>query len=219
MKHKLFALLALVIFVAAVSVSIGKEDRASEVIPPNPKGFIGSWHPAPECGQCHVSLLSDRQLRAKLGSCNCHREAYTSAGAIDMDKIRKNAHGIKVCVDCHMGTGIANITQEIPCDEYHKIHQDTDCQDCHGKKEEISIPESEECDSCHSGNPHTVHGNRTGEMCVICHGPYGIEYKEEGYQLIEGVPKKKTGEMTYPTISNILKALIKFILKTKEGGA
>lgn len=219
MKIKLFALFIAVILVAAVSASIGEEDSGGEVIPPNPKGFIGSWHPAPECGQCHVSLLSDRGLLAKLGSCNCHREAYTSAGAIDTEKIRKNAHGTKTCVDCHIGTGIVNITQEIPCDKYHKIHQDIDCQDCHGKKENIAIPESEECDSCHNGNPHTVHGNKTGDMCVICHGAFGIEYKEGGYQLIDGVPEKKTEEMTYPTISNILKALIKFIFKQKEGGA
>jgi hypothetical protein len=222
LKLKVFALFIMIILVALITICIGQVDRGREVIPPNPKGFIGYWHPAPECGQCHVSLLSDRELVAKLGSCNCHREAYTTGGAIDTDKISKTAHGTKICVDCHIGTGMVNITQEIPGDKYHKIHQETDCQKCHGKRENIALPAGKNCDSCHISNPHTVHGNKTGDMCVICHGPFGIQYKEEGYQLIEGVPleknQKETGEMTYPTISNILKALIEFIFKPKEAG-
>jgi hypothetical protein len=220
---KLFAVLVtMVILVAAVSISIGEGDRASEVIPPNPSGFLGGgrgWHPAPECVQCHVSLLSDGALRAKLGNCKCHGGAYTSGGAIDMDKIRKDAHGVTVCIDCHIGSGIAISAGEIPCDEIHRLHVRVDCQACHGKRESLTIPDGN-CDFCHIGDAHSVHGNKMGDLCVVCHGPFGIEYKEGGYQMKEGeLVEKKTEEMTYPTISNILKALIKFIFKPEEGGA
>lgn len=216
MKIKLFALLVMVILVVAVSISIGGGDRnrTIEVIPPNPRGFIGTWHPAPECGQCHVSLLSEGALRAKLGSCECHRETYTSAGAIDMEKIRKNAHGVKVCIDCHIGSGIATGVEEVPCDEIHRPHVRVDCQACHGERESITIPETGNCDSCHLGDAHSVHGNKTGSLCVACHGSFGIKYKAEGYQMKEGVPvEKKPEEITYPTILNILKALKKIIFK------
>jgi len=217
MQIKLFAVFAMAILVAAVSISIGEGDRGSEVIPPNPKGFIGSWHPAPECGQCHVSLLSDKGLHAKLGACQCHRESYTTSGGIDMEKIRKNAHGVTVCIDCHIGSGSVEGT---PGDKIHRPHVRVDCQACHGKRESIMIPETGNCDFCHLGDAHSVHGNKTGNLCVVCHGSFGIKYKEERYQLKEGVfVEKKTEEMTYPTISNILKALIEVIFKPKEGGA
>lgn len=219
MKLKLFfTVFAIVILVIAVSISIGEGDRANEVVPPNTAGFLsGGWHPAPECVQCHVSLLSKGELRAKLGSCNCHRDAYTTGGKIDMGKISKKAHGIKVCIDCHIGTetGIASTsTEAIPCGEFHKVHENVDCQACHGERRQITIPKSKRCNSCHDVNPHTVHANKTGEMCVICHGAFGKKYKEAGYQLKEGVPvEKKHEETIYPTISNILKALIKFIFR------
>lgn len=214
MKIKLFTLLVMVVLVAAVSVPTGEGDGASEVIPPNPSGFLaGGWHPAPECVQCHVSLLSEGALRAKLGSCECHRKEYTSAGEIDMGKIRTVAHDIKACIDCHIGAGVASI-QAIPCDEIHKLHVGADCQACHNEKRSIAIPETGRCDSCHDVNPHAVHGNKTGDLCVVCHGAYGIKYKEEGYQMVKGVPVAEVQEETiYPTISNLLKALVKFIFK------
>ncbi len=217
-RIKLFAVLVtMVILVAAVSISIGEGDRASEEIPPNTAGFLGGgWHPAPECVQCHVSLLSEGGLRAKLGNCKCHGDAYTSGGAIDMDKIRKNAHGVTICIDCHVGSGIVTSAEEIPCDEFHRAHVRVDCQACHSERESVAIPGSGSCDSCHLGDAHSIHGNKTGDLCVVCHGSFGIKYKEEGYQLKEGVPaEKKTEEeeMTYPTISNILKALIKSVFK------
>jgi len=217
MQIKLFAVFAMAILVAAVSISIGEGDKGSEVIPPNPKGFIGTWHPAPECGQCHVSLLSDKGLHAKLGSCQCHREVYTTGGNIDMEKIRKDAHGVTVCIDCHIGSGSV---EGITGDKIHRPHEHVDCQACHGKRESIMIPETGNCDFCHLGDAHSVHGNKTGNLCVVCHGSFGIKYKEEGYQLKEGVfVEKKKEEMAYPTISNILKALIEIIFKPKEGGA
>ena len=217
MKIKLFALLAMVIFVTVASVPIGEGDMDGEVIPPNPSGFLaGRWHPAPECVQCHVSLLSEGALRAKLGSCECHLKTYTSAGGIDMGKIRKDAHDIKACIGCHMGAGVASI-QAIPCDEIHDVHVGADCQACHNERKRITIPESGRCDSCHDANPHAVHGNKTGDMCVICHGAYGIKYKEEGYQMMEGIPVEAVQEETiYPTISNLLKALVKFILDFRQ---
>jgi hypothetical protein len=215
MKPKLLALLLMGILVAAVSISMGEGDRASEVVPPNTARFLaGEWHPAPECIQCHVSLLSEGTLRAKLGSCECHREAYTSDGKIDNEKIRKNAHGVTVCTDCHVGSGIATDAGEIPCDEIHRPHVRVDCQACHGERDCIAIPETGNCDFCHLGDAHSVHGNKTGDLCVACHGSFGIKYKAEGYQLKEGVPvEKKPEEIIYPTISNILKAIIKFIFK------
>ena len=213
MKIKLFALLAMLILIVAVSAGWGERDRAVEVIPPNPRGFIGSWHPAPECGQCHVSLLSETALRAKLGSCKCHKEAYTTEGNIDIEKIRKNAHGSKVCVDCHIGSGITTSAGVIPCDELHRVHVSVDCQACHGERESITIPDGN-CNSCHLGDAHSVHGNKTGSLCVACHGSFGVKYKEEGYQIKEGVPvEKKTEEVNYPTILNILKVLNKIVFK------
>jgi len=216
MKLKLFAFLVMVIFVAALSIGMGEGDRASEVIPPNPRGFIGTWHPVPECGQCHVSLLSEGALRAKLGSCKCHKEAYTTAGAIDMDKIRTVAHGSKTCIDCHIGSGIVTSAEETPCDEIHRVHVSVDCQACHDERESLTIPDGN-CDFCHLGDAHSVHGNKMGDLCVACHGSFGIKYKEEGYQLKEGVPvEKKKEEISYPTISNILKALMELIFKQGE---
>jgi hypothetical protein len=214
MKIELFALLVMAILFTVVSVSTGEGDGHSEAIPPNPSGFLaGRWHPAPECVQCHVSLLSEGALRAKLGSCDCHGKTYISAGGIDMGKIRKNAHDIKACIDCHIGAGVASI-QAIPCDEIHNVHVGTDCQACHNERKSIVIPETGRCDSCHDVNPHAVHGNKTGDLCVVCHGAYGIKYKEEGYQMIEGVPVETFQEETiYPTISNLLKALVKFIFE------
>ncbi len=211
---KLFALFVIVILIVAVSIGICERDSDSEVIPPNTAGFLGGgWHPAPECIQCHVSLLSEGALRAKFGSCECHRETYTSGGKIDNEKIRKNAHGVMVCIDCHIGTGMVS-TQAIACDELHRVHEDVDCQTCHGERLSIAIPETDNCDFCHRGDAHFVHGNKTGNLCVACHGSFGIQYKAEGYQIKEGVPaEKKPEETTYPTISNILKALIEHIFK------
>lgn len=217
MELKQFALLVIVILVVAVSTGIGEEDSDSEVIPPNTAGFLsGRWHPAPECIQCHVSLLSEGALRAKLGSCECHRETYTSGGKIDNEKIRKNAHGVMVCIDCHIGTGTVS-TQAIPCDELHRVHTHVDCQACHGERMSITIPENGNCDFCHRGEAHFVHGDKTGNLCVACHGSFGIKYKAEGYQMKEDVlEEKKTEETTYPTISNLLKALIELIFKQGE---
>jgi len=222
MKIKLFAVLGMAILIAAVSASIGmgEEDENEEVIPPNTAGFLGGgWHPAPECIQCHVSLLSEGALRAKLGSCECHRNIYTSGGDIDMGKIRQNAHGVPVCIDCHIGSGMITSEDAIPCDEVHRPHVEIDCQACHGENENIIIPESGNCDSCHSADAHAAHGNKTGDLCVACHGSFGVKYKEEGYQLIEGVPiSNAPEEMTYPTISNILRALINVMFEPKEEG-
>lgn len=216
MKIRPLAMLVMVILVAAVSVPVGEGDSDSEVIPPNSAGFLaGSWHPAPECVQCHVSLLSEDALRAKLGSCECHLSLYSPPeGPIDMEKIRKTAHDIKACIDCHIGTGLASF-REIHCDEIHDVHVNVDCQGCHNERKLITIPESGRCDSCHSADPHTVHGEKTGDLCVICHGAYGAEYKEVGYQLVEGVPAAAAvqEEASYPTISNVLKAVIEFIFK------
>jgi hypothetical protein len=214
MKLKLLVLFAMTILVVSVSAPTGEGGGDSEVIPPNAIGFLGgSWHPAPECVQCHVSLLSDDVLRAKLGSCECHREAYTSDGDIDMGKIRTNAHDTKACIDCHIGTGLKSF-MAIPGDEIHNVHVNVDCQGCHDERELINIPETGRCETCHSANPHTVHGNKTDDLCVVCHGSYGIKYKAEGYQMEEGVPVEIVQEETiYPTISNTLKAFIEFIFK------
>ncbi|HID20568.1 MAG TPA: hypothetical protein EYP28_06510 [Methanophagales archaeon] len=212
---KIFALLVVVILVAIVSIGIGEGE---EVIPPNPGRFIGSWHPAPECGPCHTSLLSEDAVNEKLGNCKCHREAYTSNERIDGDKIRKTAHGVKVCIDCHIGSGIGVSKGELPGEDLHRLHRQVDCQACHDEGASLLIPSSGNCDLCHSGDSHSIHGDMTGNLCVACHGSFGIEYKEKGYILIEGVPKKPE-EVTYPTITNMLKAIIKFIFEPKEGGA
>lgn len=215
-KMKKFALLVVAIVAAVVFTGMVEGE---EVIPPNPMGFIGSWHPVPECGQCHVSLLSEEALVAKLGSCNCHREEYTSAGVIDGDKIRKDAHGTMVCIDCHVGSGIATSGDELPCDELHRLHSAVFCQACHDEGMNISIPVSINCDLCHLGDAHAIHGNNTSDLCVSCHGSFGIEYKEKGYVLIGGVPKaQESEEVTYPTITNILKAVINLISGSEEGG-
>jgi len=215
MKLKLLALLVVVILIATVSISISEGERDKEVIPPNTAGFLsGGWHPAPECIQCHVSLLSEGALRAKLGNCQCHQVAYSSGGKIDNEKIRKSAHGVTVCIDCHIGSGIATSAEEIPCDKIHRPHVRVECQECHDERENIMIPESGSCDSCHPGDAHSVHGNETGNLCVACHGSFGIKYKEKGYQMKEGVPmEKKPEEITYPTIYNILKEFIGYIFK------
>jgi hypothetical protein len=214
---KIFTLLVVVIVAGVVFSGMG---GGEEVIPPNPTGFIGSWHPVPECGQCHVSLLSEEALRAKLGSCNCHREAYTSAGAIDRDKIRKNAHGNMVCIDCHVGAGIASSGEGLPRDDLHRLHSPVYCQACHEEGAKISIPESGDCDFCHLGDAHAIHGNNTGNLCVSCHGSFGLDYKEKGYQLVGGVPMEQgSEEMTYPTITNIFKAVINLITGPEKEGA
>ncbi len=203
---KLLALLAVVVLMA-VSIGAGGE----EAIPPNTAGFLaGGWHPAPECVQCHVSLLSDSALRAKLGSCQCHGAAYTTGGNIDMDKIREKAHGVEVCIDCHIGSGIATGTG----DRIHRPHSHVECQRCHGERANIAIPENGSCNYCHPGDAHSVHGNKTGDLCVVCHGSFGIKYKEKGYEMKEGVPvEKKPEEITYPTILNILKAFRRLLVK------
>ena len=219
MNQKLCAVLVMVLLIAAVS-GVCKGDE--EVIPPNTVGFLGGgWHPADECKQCHVSLLSKDALRAKLGSCECHREAYTTGGKIDGGKIREKAHGIPVCIDCHIGSGIVTRAGNISCDDVHRPHMLVACQDCHSERESIVIPETGSCDSssCHPGDAHSTHGNKTGDLCVACHGSFGLKYKEEGYQLEEGVPvEKKPEEATYPTISHIVKGLIGTIVKTGKTG-
>lgn len=216
MKIKLFALFVMVFLVAAApSPCTGDRESESEVVPPNPMGFIGSWHPVPECGQCHVTLLSDGELRAKLGSCKCHKEAYTSGGNIDMGKIRTVAHGSKICVDCHIGSGMLTSAGEIPCDDIHRVHDGgVDCQACHGEEDDPLIPETGNCNFCHLGDGHSIHGQKTGDLCVSCHGAFGSEYKEAGYQMVEGVPVVIEEEMVkHPTILNTLKALIRFVIE------
>ncbi|OYT66942.1 hypothetical protein B6V00_02350 [ANME-1 cluster archaeon ex4572_4] len=171
-----------------------------EVIPPNSKNFIGSWHPVPECGQCHVSLLSEKALQSKLGSCKCHDKDYTTGGAVDREKIRRLAHGEKTCVDCHIGSGTvagaagtadesAGAGAEIPCDEIHRVHLSVECQACHGgeKEKKPTIPKTANCNSCHLGDAHSIHGDKIGSLCVACHGSFGLKYKEEGYKMKEGV--------------------------------
>jgi len=204
----------LALLAVAVTTCTGMSDENSEVIPPNPTGFIGSWHPAPECVQCHVSLLPESRLRSMVSSCVCHGKEYVTGGAIDNEKIRTKAHGIQACIDCHIGTGIAK-AGEISANEIHRVHLNVDCRGCHEAGKNLRIPESGDCNSCHQGGVHSIHGNRTGELCVACHGSFGIKYKEKGYKMKEGVPViKSEEEKRYPTILNMLKALLKFI----EGG-
>ena len=209
MKLKLFALLVLAILAATVSTGLGEGDE--DVIPPNPMDFIGSWHPVPECGQCHVSLLSDGALRAKLGSCRCHDDVYTTAGKIDMGKIRTVAHGSMTCIDCHVGSGIVTSAEEISRDEIHCVHVEVDCLACHEDSDQPTIPDAN-CDFCHRGDAHTVHADKTSSLCVACHGSFGIKYKEEGYQLKEGeFVVEEPEEVKYPTILNMLKAIVNFV--------
>ena len=184
---------------------------AKEVLPPNTANFLaGRWHPAPECVQCHVSLLTKDELNAKLGSCNCHSAAYSTAGNLDMEKIREKAHGIKVCVDCHIGTGLAD-PKNISCGKFHRAHQGARCEACHiqeGSREPF-VPESTSCDACHSRDPHAAHGAKTTELCVVCHGEFGEKYKEAGVLPPEiGGEAREQGETAkapFPTISELFK--------------
>jgi len=213
-------------------------EGVQEVIPPNSKNFIGSWHPVPECGQCHVSLLSEKALQSKLGSCKCHDKDYTTGGVVDREKIRRLAHGEKTCVDCHIGSGTvaraagttgtadesAGAGAEIPCDEIHRVHLSVECQACHGgeKEKKPTIPKTANCNSCHLGDAHSIHGDKIGSLCVACHGSFGLKYKEEGYKMKEGVlvPARvgREEEEKYPTILNILKSLKACILTGKGEG-
>ncbi len=202
------------VVVSATHLCTGAEssDTSSEVIPPNPTGFIGSWHPAPECGQCHVSLLPESRLRSMVSSCVCHAKGYTTGGSIDNEKIRTRAHEIRICIDCHIGTGVVKRGEGIPGKEIHRVHLNVECRSCHGAGKSPVIPESGNCSSCHHGSAHSIHGTRTQDLCVACHGAFGIKYKERGYQMEEGVPVlRKEEEKSYPTILNILKALLRFI--------
>ena len=112
-----------------------------------------------------------------------------------MERIRQNAHGIKVCIDCHIGTGVVRDVNKIPSDEFHKVHIDVDCQACHGAKGSVAIPQETNCDFCHPGDAHFVHGNKTGELCVVCHGSFGVKYKEELGVLRDGEEKRGVGEV------------------------
>ncbi len=211
-KMKLtIGLLLIVVALCFGLVNASTDNKTVEVIPPNPTGFIGKWHPAPECVQCHVSLLPDNRLSSMVSSCVCHANEYETGSSIDNKKISAKAHGIKTCIDCHIGTGVIK-GEEIPSREIHRVHENVSCEGCHGTAEKTVIPKSANCNSCHTGGVHSIHGNRTGDLCVVCHGAFGIKYKEAGYQMKGEIPvTKKEEEKVYPTILNILKALFEFV--------
>ncbi|MCW7078513.1 MAG: hypothetical protein OCU22_05240 [Canidatus Methanoxibalbensis ujae] len=197
---------------AVMGVANAEGNFEKEVLPPNNVNFLtGSWHPAPECVQCHVSLLSTEELRAKLGTCNCHNKKYSTSGGIDMQKIRESAHGIKVCIDCHIGTGLMDHTN-ISSDKFHRAHQDVRCESCHLKEgsSEPFVPEVSECDACHGRDPHMVHGNKTTDLCVVCHGAFGEKYKREGIipPEIGGRNESEQKAPPFPTISQMFKNIM-----------
>ncbi|MDY6965901.1 MAG: hypothetical protein SVM80_08035 [Halobacteriota archaeon] len=181
-------------------------------------GFLGNWHHSEMCDDCHATLLSKDQLTRITGYCKCHRDEFMTGGKADMEKLSK-AHGISTCVRCHVGT-VGDVGAEITYANIHIAHVDADCEKCHGDKENIFTPEVKECNLCHQGGIHLVHGDKTGEMCAICHGSAGKVFEEEDYsdypveELVipdSITPDESTSSPRYPTILVMLREFIAFI--------
>lgn len=199
-----------IILILLLSVYIVGVSSGDEVIPGMSKGtFMGNWHPSGMCDQCHATLIPREQVPGILGSCKCHRAEYTHGGKIDIGKIDE-VHGIKTCTRCHIGSVAGK--SPITYDTIHNVHAQVECTSCHGDKASIMTPEDKKCDLCHIEGVHFVHGQKTEDLCIKCHGTASKKYLEEDVSVEDIfvinnettiIPKR-----SYPTILNLLKNLI-----------
>lgn len=91
---------------------------------------------------------------------DCHRQAQTSEMASDVllpDPQR--------CLGCH--DSVMNYTLPESTSLWigvfsHRIHQDEDCQDCHGKTSSVSLPKMKVCLACHDRD-------EVRSDCWMCH--------------------------------------------------
>jgi len=172
-------------------------------------GLMVGWHKAKICMPCHVNTLNEGKLRRFLQCTPCH-----SKNLKDPEVIKK-LHGVNVCIKCHVGSefSASNLGLKV-----HVPHKQVDCSTCHGK-EEPSKPDARVCSDCHDTDPHEVHGEKLGEMCIFCHSSRIYDYIKEKPESIPKevkitptpaeTPKK---ERKFPTsISDIIMGILNFI--------
>ena len=94
------------------------------------------------------------------------------------------------------------------------LHSTVKCEDCHGNNN-IFIPYSLECFSCHGSEIHGVHDD-LGSLCVICHGEFGAD-TITGFQSA-GIPVSANlsslsgyRKSRFPSIKEVLNGLFQLI--------
>jgi len=187
----------------------------------NVGSFMGNWHHSEMCDDCHKMLIPQEELARIQGYCKCHNNNVLTSNGVNLEQLGK-LHGMQTCISCHVGSS-GSSGDEMAKMNIHSAHAGADCEKCHGDKASIHTPDGKECNFCHKGGVHLVHGQRTEDMCVTCHGPAGEGYKEDDTTLeaimtprdnnIEGITViNNTASPEYPTIMGLLREFVAFIV-------
>ncbi len=134
------------------------------------KGIMSDWHKAKICMPCHINVLPPKKLNRFLDCTTCHSHKISDPRVVE------ELHTVDVCVKCHAGSSFTMKT--LKTNDYHRIHKEVNCRNCHGESTVIRPP-SKECFNCHEGKFHGVHGRILDEICVSCHSDRIYSYTGE----------------------------------------
>ncbi len=134
------------------------------------KGIMSDWHKAKICIPCHINTLPPKELNRFLNCPACHSKKISDPQVVE------ELHTVDVCVKCHAGSSLT--INSLKTDDYHRIHKDVNCRNCHGESTVIRPP-SKVCFDCHEGKFHGVHGRILDEICVSCHSDRIYSYTGE----------------------------------------
>lgn len=203
-----YLILIFIIFYIPVPVSAYERTMPTD-------GLIGAWHPGGYCISCHYSLTSIEKAQAISYSCECHNyrpSGITTGYKIDMANIT-NLHKDIMCIRCHIGMKDQN---NVSAQDFHRI-MPIACNNCHGYiNGTIQIPEKKNCSDCHAnGNPHVVHGNKVGELCIACHGEdFAKKYSNGTINVTENnVSLQPEVVKEYPTVTDLIDKILQTIWK------
>lgn len=209
------ALIILAILAIIISSSIFHSNSASatyeRVLPTD--GLIAPWHPGSYCISCHYSLMDINKAQNISYSCRCHD--YKPAGVVgykvDMAKIT-DLHKDIICIRCHIGM---KNQDNVSAADFHRI-MPIACTNCHTYVNgTIQVPKKINCSDCHAnGNPHVIHGDKVGELCVACHGEdFANKYANGTIVITENnISLKPLVVNETPTITDFIYRILKAII-------
>lgn len=139
---------------------------------------VPDFHKPIPCIGCHQETLGASEGPGECG--NCH-EYRLPSGGINVPLMQEK-HNPNICRACHIGKTAVNASDR---DLFHNAHNSVQCDQCHvsGNATEsnstqglaiIKIEEGKafQCSSCHGNQIHSIHMNKLGEACPICHGSW-----------------------------------------------
>lgn len=209
----------IIIVIFAIKL-VGTNANAYEM-PVSNDGLAERWHPGALCIQCHYSLAGKEKAQSISTGCKCHSVEYVPKDAVSSYTVNKTKilelHQKIVCARCHIGVKDRDITVQ----DLHELKKGkVACTKCHViDNGTIIIPEKKQCYECHGGDPHIVHGNKTEELCIGCHGDFGERYlnrtlKSAEMSAVPDILKKnetimaKESTTIYDFLANIIKSII-----------